>query len=112
MDLAGPFKTPQYDLQGIADVSLPHAKAWVVLMVDYFTKVAEFVPLYSKEPIARANRTCLYEGWVCRYGVPGHVTTDNGKEFATEFGHMLARLGVEPITTSVRHPSPIIKWGC
>ncbi len=33
------------------------------------------------------------------------MTTDNGKEFATDFGHILARLGVEHITISVRHPA-------
>ena len=72
-------------------------------MVDYFTKVAEFVPVYSKEPLQVAQ--AFYTGWVCRYGTPAHVSTDNGKEFATDFGHMLARLGVEHITTSVRHPA-------
>ncbi len=30
--------------------------------------------------------------------------TDNGTEFAAEFAHMLARLGVEHIHTSVAHP--------
>lgn len=33
------------------------------------------------------------------------MTSDNGREFATVFGHMLARLGIHHITISVRHPS-------
>lgn len=46
----------------------------------------------------------VYASWVCRYGAPRLVTTDNGTESAQEFGHMLARLGCEHITISVRHP--------
>ena len=37
VDLAGPFRTPQYDLNGQPDASLPEIKAWVVMIVDYFT---------------------------------------------------------------------------
>ncbi len=102
VDLAGPFRTPQYYLNGQPDAILPETKAWVVMIVDYFTKVAEFVPVYSKEPVQIAQ--AFYAFWVCRYGAPKQVTTDNGTEFAQEFGHMLARLGCEHITTSVRHP--------
>ena len=72
-------------------------------MIDYFTKVAEFAAVYSKEPVQIAQ--VFYNFWICRYGFPGHVTSDNGRGFATDFGHMLARLGIEHITTSVRHPA-------
>ena len=51
VDLAGPFKTPQYDLNGQHDANLLESKALVVMIVDYFTKLAEFVPVYSKEPV-------------------------------------------------------------
>ena len=50
VDVAGPFKTPQCDPNGQPDASLPEAKAWLVMIVDYSTKVAEFVPVYSKKP--------------------------------------------------------------
>ena len=103
VDLAGPFRTSQHNPAAHGQSQADDVKAWIVVMVDYFTKVAEFVPVYSKEPLQVAQ--AFYTGWVCRYGTPAHVTTDNGKEFATDFGHMLARLGVEHITTSVRHPA-------
>ena len=99
----GPFKTPKFDELGVKAKKNVDLKAWVVLMVDYFTKVAEFAVVYSKEPVHIAN--AFYGSWVCRYGVPAIVTTDNGLEFATEFSHMLARLGINHITTAVRHPS-------
>ncbi len=103
VDLAGPFRTPSFDELGVKVKKKADLKAWVVLMIDYFTKVAEFAVVYSKEPAQIAN--VFYSNWVCRYGVPAHVTTDNGLEFATDFSHMLARLGVNHITTAVRHPS-------
>ena len=71
------------------------------MIVDYFTKVAESVPVYSKESVQIAQ--VFYASWMCRYGAPKLVTFDNGTEFAQEFGHMLARLGCENITASVRH---------
>jgi hypothetical protein len=57
----------------------------------------------SKEPhdIARA----FWDAWVCRYGVPAAVTSDNGPEFETTFTHMLNGLGIHHIHTSVSHPS-------
>lgn len=45
VDLAGPFRTPQYDLTGQPDANLPETKAWVVMIVYYFTNVAECVPV-------------------------------------------------------------------
>lgn len=33
------------------------------------------------------------------------MTADSGREFATVVGHILARLGIYHITTSVKHPS-------
>jgi len=54
-------------------------KVWVLNMVDYFTKAAEFVVVHTKEP----SNICrlFYDHWICRYGVPSVVTTDNGTEF-------------------------------
>ncbi len=103
IDLAGPFPTSPLGLNGLADSSQPTQKAWVCIMIDSFTKVAEFAAVYSKEPVQIAQ--VFYNLWICRYGCPGHVTSNNGQEFATDFGHMLARLGIEHITTSVHHPA-------
>ena len=66
-------------------------KYHILVVLDYFTKVAEFVPITSKEAVVVAQH--FYNQWVCRYGVPSLLTSDNGTEFAAEFAHMLARLG-------------------
>ena len=48
----------------------------------------------------------FYTSMVYRHRTPRQVTTDNGTDFAKDFGHMLARLGCEHITTLVRHSPP------
>ena len=63
-------------------------KYHILVVLDYFSKVAEFVPITSKEAVVVAQH--FYNQWVCRYGVPSLLTSDNGTEFAAEFAHMLA----------------------
>lgn len=78
-------------------------KLWIVCMVDYFTKVVEVVPITNKSALTLAQT--FYYSWICRYGVPSRVTSDNGTEFSTHFTHLLSRLRVKHIHTSVNHPS-------
>lgn len=99
VDLAGPCRSSQYDLDGQSSANLPEAKAWVVIIVDYLTKVAEFVPVHFGKPMQIVQ--AFYVFWVCRYAAPKEVTTDSGTEVAPEFDRILARLGCEHITTSV-----------
>jgi len=103
IDLCGPFDTPVVDVHGRITVPEKPLKAHVVLMVDYFTKAAEFAMVYDKTPAAVAK--AFYYTWICRYFVPSHVTSDNGTEFDTDFAHLLARLGIRHIHTSAAHPA-------
>jgi hypothetical protein len=103
IDLCGPFDTPLPDAHGRIVMPEKPLKAWVVLMVDYFTKAAEFAVVYEKTPAAVAK--AFYYTWICRYFVPAYVTSDNGTEFEVEFVHLLARLGIEHVHTSAAHPA-------
>lgn len=103
VDLCGPFETPVADLHGRLHMPDKPIKAHVVLMIDYFTKAAEFAVVYDKKPASVAK--AFYYSWVCRYFVPSHVTSDNGAEFATEFEHLLARLGIKHVHTTACHPA-------
>ncbi len=103
IDLCGPFETPEIGISGrITQVNKP-VKAYVVCMIDYFTKAAEFAIIYEKTAAAVAK--AFYYTWVCRYFVPSHVTSDNGTEFDKQFAHMLARLGIKHVHTSACHPA-------
>lgn len=42
--------------------------------------------------------------WGNNREAPAVVTTDNGTEFAGEFGHMLHRLGTYHVNTTPNHP--------
>jgi hypothetical protein len=106
IDLCGPFVTPCADLHGQLYLPPPPKKplkSWVVVMIDYFTKAAEFVVVYDKSAASVAR--AFYYSWICRYFVPSRVTSDNGTEFEEEFKHLLARLGIKHINTSACHPA-------
>jgi hypothetical protein len=90
-------------IQGHLSVPEKPVKAHVVIMVDYFTKAAEFAVVYDKS--AAAVSKAFYHSWICRYFVPAYVTSDNGHEFESEFVHLLSRLGVQHIRTSASHPA-------
>jgi len=102
VDLCGPFDTPVIDEHGRLSIPKP-MKAHVVIMVDYFTKAAEFAVVYSKTPAAVAK--AFYYTWICRYFVPACVTSDNGSKFETEFAHLLARLAIRHVHTAAAHTS-------
>jgi Integrase zinc binding domain/Integrase core domain len=106
VDLAGPFlrAAPQQSQRKSALKAAEPATqpAYVVVMVDYFTKAAEFavIPDKSAASVAKA----FHNLWILCYGAPALLTNDNGLEFAGAFRHLLERLGIDHIHTSVRHP--------
>lgn len=106
IDLAGPFACR--DVRGaeprrkgsVSTEKIGHK--YVCIIVDYFTKAAEFVsiPDKSSASVARA----FHDRWLMRYGAPEWVTSDNGLEFGGAFRHQLARFGVDHVTISPYHP--------
>ena len=80
-----------------------NVKAWVIVIVDYFTKVAEFgvVADHSSATVAAA----AYDAWISRYPKPKKWTTDQGTENKGAFTAMLHRLGIPHITTAVFNPT-------
>ena len=105
VDLAGPFVASIVPDLVATSLASPrsHAKAYIVIMVDYFTKVAELAVIYDKQSatVARA----VWNAWLCRYGLPDYITSDNGQEFAGDFKHMLANQGIAHIHTTPYHPA-------
>ena len=80
-----------------------NVKAWVIVIVDYFTKIAEFgvVTDHSSATVAAA----VYDAWISRYPKPKKWTTDQGTENKGAFTAMLHRLGIPHITTAVFNPT-------
>jgi hypothetical protein len=57
-------------------------KHYVLCLTDAFTKYAEITAIMDKSAptVARA----IFEKWICRFGCPVEITSDNGKEFCDE----------------------------
>ncbi len=100
----GPLKHVHVDLAGPFEVAAtrqsPKHKERILLMVDYFTKLAEFEPISDKSS-SNVSRVFMHS-WVYRYGAPEHVTSDNGTGFQAEFNALLSRLGVQHLFTSIQ----------
>lgn len=117
IDLAGPFTAPVVDVHGqiVPWPTRPQrsmqddaacarkVQAWIVLMIDYNTKVAELDVIYEKEALHTARS--FYNCWVTRYGAPACVTSDNGAEFQGIFHHSCYRMGIEHIYITPGHPA-------
>ncbi|XP_021996221.1 uncharacterized protein LOC110893418 [Helianthus annuus] len=91
MDIVGPF---------------PPAKGGVkflLVAIDYFTKWPEVKPLAkitSKQII-----DFVWENIICRYGLPGVLVTDNGKQFAEKpFSIWCKEYKITQVFSSVAYP--------
>ena len=91
MDIFGPLKVSS---QG---------KSYVLTMTDAHTNYAELVPLVHKE--AEEVADAFYERWICRFGVPAEIMSDNGGEFDNRMMQKICkRLTIEKKLTSPYHP--------
>ena len=90
-DLFGPLKTSE------------RGKKYILCITDAFTKYVELVAIPDKE--ATTIATSIFYRWVCRYGCPLQITTDNGKEFCAKISEQLFKLlNSAHLTTSPYHP--------
>jgi transposase InsO family protein len=72
-------------------------------MIDRYTRWVEAEPLHDIE--AQTVVKALYKIWISRFGVPGVITTDHGRQFESRLFHSLAiLLGVKHIHTCSFHP--------
>ena len=75
----------------------------VLCMTDAFTKYVELVALTDKE--AETTGEAIFNKWICRYGTPLEIVSDNGKEFRNKLAaELYKRLDIEHTTTAAYHP--------
>ena len=90
-DLFGPLKTTD------------SAKKYILAMTDACTKYVELVALPDKEALTVTS--AIFSRWICRYGLPLELITDQGREFANKMSDELYTLmEMKHQTTSARHP--------
>jgi len=78
-------------------------KKFILCLTDAYTKYVELVALDNKE--AATVSTAIFDKWFCRYGIPGEIITDGGKEFTAQLSkELFKRLGSLHTTTTPHHP--------
>lgn len=97
----GRFEHIHMDLVG----PLPNSGgcSYILTVVDRFTRWPEAYPLgsISAESVAKT----LFNQYICRFGVPHTITTDQGTQFESKlFKELATFLGCHKIHTSTYHP--------
>ena len=62
---------------------------YVLTMEDSFSRFVQVAPLKNKEAVTVAN--ALMEQFICRFGCPAQIISDNGREFANEVWEQLLK---------------------
>ena len=76
---------------------------YLFTIVDRYTRWPEAIPL--KEIKAVDCAAALVRHWVARFGVPGDITTDRGRQFTSHLWQGLNQLlGIASSTTTAYHP--------
>jgi hypothetical protein len=91
IDVAGPF--PESD-QG---------NKYIVVVMDYFSKWAEAYALPNQEAATVAD--VLVKEWICRFGVPLELHSDQGRNFESAlFQNVCETLKIHKTRTTALHP--------
>ena len=78
-------------------------KKFVLTITDAFTKYAELVAIPNKE--AETVADAIFSFYICRYGIPVEIITDQGKEFCNKLSDELFKLmEMKHGRTSPYHP--------
>ena len=91
MDVAGPFPTSD------------SGNRYVLVVMDYFSKWPEVYAIPNQE--ARTIVDVFSKNWICRYGVPSEVHSDQGRNFESAiFKEMCDSYGIKKTRTTPLHP--------
>jgi hypothetical protein len=72
-------------------------------VVEYFTKWIEAKPVTNMSSFTIEK--FLWQNIVCHFGVPRHITVDNGTQFNSQhFRDYCKNMGIQLCFASVRHP--------
>jgi len=82
----------------------PSKNRYLMVVVDYLTKWCELIPMPSKS--ASITSRCFLESFLCRYGFPKCIVSDQGTNFTSKmFLKMLEYLELKKLWTVPYKPS-------
>lgn len=87
-------------------IELPVVKGlrYCLTMIDRFSRWPEVIPL--PDMTADTVATAFYSHWICRYGSPITITSDQGSQFESALFTALTRLvGADKTRTTPYHPA-------
>ncbi|GJX60396.1 reverse transcriptase domain-containing protein [Tanacetum coccineum] len=91
IDIAGPFP------EGPGKVN------FLIMVIDYFTKWIEAKPVATIT--GKQVKKFVWDNIVCRFGLPGEIVSDNGKQFCENpFKDWCEKLCIRQCFASVKHP--------
>ncbi|MBM3428678.1 MAG: DDE-type integrase/transposase/recombinase, partial [Bacteroidetes bacterium] len=91
IDLFGPLKTSE------------RGQKYIMVMTDAFSRYMEIAAIPNKE--AETVVQTFYDKWICRFGVPLEIMSDQGKEFCNKITDDLCeKLNIRHSTTSGYNP--------
>ena len=80
-----------------------HNRIWILHIIDSATRYSAACLVGSKKQDVIIG--CVYRIWICYFGPPRKILTDNGGEFSNDsFREMNEKLNVETITTAAESP--------
>ncbi len=80
-----------------------HGNQYILAVSDYFTRWSEAFSLPNQEAITVAQT--LVNEWICRFGAPDYIHSDQGRKFkANLFTELCQLLGLTKTRTSPYHP--------
>ncbi|CAF4557122.1 unnamed protein product [Didymodactylos carnosus] len=99
---SGPFQLIGTDFTGPFDRT-PNDNRYVLSITDYFTLWVTAIALPN--PSAQATAEAIFKDYICRYGVPITILSDQGSHFRNKLIQALeSKIGINHIFSSVYHP--------
>ena len=91
LDILGPLPTSK------------RGNKYILVITDYFTRWAEALSLPNQEAVTVAQ--ALFNEWICRFGAPDAIHSDQGRNFESNmFAELCRLLGIHKTRTTPYHP--------
>jgi len=101
-NVGAPFERIAVDVSGPFPVTLS-GNRFILVVGDYFSKWTEAFAIPNQESVTIADT--LVREWISRYGVPGELHSDQGRNFESSiFQGVCKALGILKTRTTALHP--------